>query len=47
MVLHQRSVFAVVLLLNGGRSGPKIGKKLNIAAIDAGKINEANYLYPL
>ena len=44
MVLHLRSVCAVVWNLNGARSGLKIGMRLNIAASVVERINEADYL---
>ena len=47
MALNQRSAPVVACPLNGAKNGPKIGPRSNTAAIDAGKINEAHYLYPL
>ena len=42
-----KSACAVAWNSNGARSGPRTGMKLNTAAIDVVKINEAHYLYSL
>ena len=41
MVLHPKFVCAVVCRLNGAKSGPKIGLKLNIAARGVATTNDA------
>ena len=43
----QKSASAVTLNLSGEKNGPRTGMKLNTAAIDAEKINEADYLSSL
>jgi hypothetical protein len=47
MVLLLKSVRVVVWNLNGARSGPRTGQKLNTVAIAVVKINEAHYLYSI
>ena len=44
MALRQKSACVVAWNLNGVRSGLRIGQKLNTAAIDAERINEAHHL---
>jgi hypothetical protein len=45
MGFPQRSAPVAIWNLNGAKNGLRAGTKLSIAAIDAEKINEANYLY--
>ena len=47
MASRPRPASAVAWNLNGARSGPRTGPRLNTAAIGAGKINEKNYLYSI
>jgi hypothetical protein len=47
MGFPQKSVSVAILNLSGVKNGLRTGMKLSIAAIDAGVINEANYLYSL
>jgi hypothetical protein len=45
MGFPQKSASVVTLNLSGVKNGLRIGMKLSIAAIDAEKINETDYLY--
>jgi hypothetical protein len=47
MGFPQKSASVATLNSNGVKNGLRIGMKLNIAAIVAGEINEANYLHSL
>jgi hypothetical protein len=45
MGFPQRSAPVAIWNLSGVKNGLRAGMKLSTAAIDAEKINEANYLY--
>jgi len=47
MGFPQKSASVAILNLNGAKNGRRTGMKLSIAAIDAEKINETDYLYSL
>jgi hypothetical protein len=45
MGFPQKSASGAILNLNGAKNGLRTGMKLSIAAIDAEKINETDYLH--